>query len=120
MTSSDSTLKGFAYKAYNAVILTGKDNYPVWSFTMKEHLTTAGMIEHIKPGNIKKEDTEKAQESKSLLLSSMASSEIEKILHCKTAAEIWCHFEVAYGAKTEHVRLELMTELNSLKCSNAK
>jgi hypothetical protein len=61
----------------------------------------------------------RAQEAKSLLLSTLKSSEIDQILHCKTAKDIWSHFEKAYGRKTANVKLELMSDLNSFVCKSA-
>jgi hypothetical protein len=120
-------------KSFTTITLTGKESYPVWSYTMREHLTTAGLLEAVttsKPKLAKIDEQEetklagleasKVQEAKSLLLSTLAASEIEKILHCQTAQEIWQHFELAYGAKSSNKKLELMSEMNSLKCASAK
>ena len=68
------------------------------------------------PGKV----ADRSQEAKSILLASMSADEIAKIIHCKTAADIWRHFKDAYGKKSENEELELMMELNSLKCVAAK
>lgn len=59
------------------------------------------------------------QEAKSILLSTMRQPEVDKILHCTTAAEIWTHFENSYGLKTSNAKLELLKELNSFSCKKA-
>ena len=119
-------LNDSAGRSYTCTLLTGKDNYMVWSYTLKEHLTTANLIHHVDP-TIAKQEPEKeedvskrAQEAKSMVISSLASSEVEKIVHCSTAQEIWSHFKGAYGKKTANEKLELMIELNSLTCKDAK
>jgi len=106
--------------SYSSVILNGKANYNVWAFTMKEHLTTAELYQFIT--HVKIEDTErgKAQAAKSMLISTISPGEMEKIIHCTSAKEIWDHFVSAYGAKTANVKLELMSELNKIKCSTAE
>lgn len=32
---------------FNTVVLTGKENYNVWAFTVREHLKTASLIKYI-------------------------------------------------------------------------
>lgn len=120
-------------KSYSCVVLAGKDTYQAWSFTLKEHLTTAGLIKFVTgqtdpiiAGEDAKSNTEAllkqeqyAQEAKSILLSTMKDDEVVKIIHCKTAREMWLHFERAYGQKTSNAKLELLTTLNSFKCTSA-
>lgn len=120
-------------KSYSCVVLDGRDSYPAWSFTVKEHLTTAGLIEHVvgEPSlpamgeypkaseDIKIRHLQREQEAKSILLSTMKENKIVKIVHCKSAHEMWAHFERAYGLKTANAKLELMSDLNNFKCSSA-
>lgn len=103
-----------------AVVLNGQANYNAWAFTIRQHLKTAGLDQFLTDVKIEPENSVKAQESYSLLLSSISPGEIEKILHCKTTHEVWTHFELAYAVKTSNVKLELLRELNSIKCKRVK
>lgn len=116
-------------KAYACVVLNGKSNYTAWAFTIREHLVTAGLFRFVEsPVNLVEPvaiagDTEvirdPAQEAKSIILSTLSASEIDKIVHCRTAHEIWAHLENSYGRKTSNAKLELLNELNSFTCKNA-
>lgn len=104
-------------KPFTTIILNGKANYNVRAYTVKEHLKTASLEQFITDIKIKDDQVAKAQEAKSLLLSSLASSEIEKILHCSNTAEIWKHFHSAYGSKTSDLKLE---DLNTIRCKSPR
>lgn len=113
-------------KSFACVILNGKEDYQAWSFTMRQHLTTAGLVDLISP-KAKTESTndnisnqENQNEAKSILLSVLAPGEISKIIHCNSAHEIWNHFESTYGKESSNKKLDLMNEMNSLKCPTVK
>lgn len=99
---SDSFRRQFA-----CTVLTGKANYAVWAYTIKNHLITAGLEDYI---NEKSEPAStdgkvattisRAQEAKSMLISTLNEQQVAQIIHCESALEIWKHLESAYGKKT--------------------
>lgn len=117
---------------YACVLLDGKETYPAWAFTLREHLTTAGLLEFVineptaseekgmtKATDEQLVDARKAQEAKSIILSTIKQGEVVKILHCKTTYEMWTHFARAYGLKTSNAKVELSNELQSFRCASA-
>lgn len=122
-------------------LLNGKDNYQVWAYTIRNHFLSNGLDRYvfrevgesscqeagdenkdeskIKQEIDQKSDKDKAQEAKSLLISSIRESELINILHCEDAFQIWPHFERAYGKKTSNLKLELLNDMNSLTCEQA-
>lgn len=101
-------MKVFENKLLNTVTLQGKGNYNTWSFVMKNHLITAGLVKYIeKPldTSVEKEsatvsnETGLAQQAKSIIIGTLSESQLENIIHCNSAYEIWTHFEKAYSKK---------------------
>ena len=100
---------------------------------MREHLITLKLFEYVgespisqgtsgsseEAGSLKTDPTAdtRPQEAKSILISTISDTEIAKIIQCNTAAEIWRHFKDAQGKKSENEKLEIMMELNTLKCA---
>jgi len=106
--------------SYSSVILEGKANFNVWASTMKEHLTTAELNKFVTHGKIEDNEQGKAQANKSMLISTIPPRELEKIIHCTSAKEILGISMSAYRAKTAKVKLELMGELNQIRCSTTE
>lgn len=84
------------------------------------HLTTAGLVKIVVEGEEKNGEEEKRQEAKLILLSVISLEEIEKIMHCTSAHQIWAHFTNTCGQKTSNLKLELMDKLDSSKASSAR
>lgn len=104
-------------KTYTCTLLSGKDNYEVWAYTMRNHFKTAGLEKYLTES--KDCDGSEAQVAKSFLLSTLSEKATEEIIHCETPAEIWKYFDSAYGKKTSNLKLELINDLNSIRCDSA-
>lgn len=102
----------------NCSTLKGKENYEIWSYTVKSHLESIKLDDCIMNDDSKGSD--RGLQAKSIILSTLSESMIGSVLSCKTAREIWLHLKTALGVKSSNEKRDLWVEINTLKAASAK
>lgn len=99
------------------VVVLGENNYVTWKWQIELILTSKDLMDCIKGTSTSEA---KNNQAASILASSMSTLNMQRVVNCKTAKEIWDALEATYENKSSSEKTSLMERFTSYKIRTIK
>lgn len=96
------------------VIVLGEDNYVTWKWHMIMILEAKGLYKWVTDIDHKGEESDKYRAT-SLLASALSQTNMQRVINCKTAYEIWSALESSFENKSSTERSMLLEKFTSYR-----
>lgn len=116
-SGSPSSTQSSEYK----IAILGEDNFTTWKWQMEFILNEKGLLEIVKtPTLAGYQPTKKDLQASSILASSLSQLNMQRVINCRTANEIWTALEASFENKSMTERTMLMDQFTSYKIKSIK
>lgn len=97
------------------ITVLGEDNYVTWKWQVTMVLTTKGLYECVTGTN---SDVSKNRQAATFLASVLSQQNMQRVINCTTAQEIWTALEANFENKSSTERAMLMEKFTSFKINS--
>lgn len=99
------------------VVILGENNYVTWKWQMELILTSKDLMSCISGVN---PNEARNRQAASILASSISTLNMQRVVNCKTAKEIWDALEATFENKSSSEKTALMEKLTSYRIERIK